>query len=75
MSNIAIIYLGEEEVVVGYTVLGAEPDVGINAPYIEDYWIERPDGFIDRERTKRLTVAEHERIVDRLNEKLGEDYV
>lgn len=66
MSKIAVCYLGDEELIVGYSTLPADPYVGIREPYVNDFWIERFDGSIDHERTNRLTIPEHERILDRL---------
>jgi hypothetical protein len=66
MSRLAVGYLGEEEIYIGYSLLPAEPDVGLKEPYVDDYWLEKFDGTIDTARMAELTVKDHEYITQRI---------
>jgi hypothetical protein len=72
ISGVTICYLGDEEVLVGYVALPAEPSVGIKHRYIDDWWVENFDGSINHGRMEHLTVADHEKILARLGEHLAD---
>lgn len=63
--------LGGLPVTVGFTVAGAEPDVGIMSSYIDDWWIEDVAGK-PKKNTDWITNRMSRDDIDRLKEELAE---
>lgn len=67
--NIALTHR-DEEVLVGYEILPAEPDVGIMAPYISHLWFENEDGTVNVEATSILSPKEIENLREQIYNQL-----